>query len=59
MEFLIQIKNSTFVLLAFLVLRLLKGLPNTYAYTKALTEDLVNSYAGQIPIVITRPSIGQ
>lgn len=38
--------------------RLLKGLPNTYAYTKALTEDLVNSYAGRLPIVITRPSIG-
>lgn len=38
--------------------RLLKSLPNTYAYTKALTEDLVNSYAGRLPIVITRPSIG-
>lgn len=38
--------------------RLLKGLPNTYAYTKALTEDLVNSYAGRLPIVISRPSIG-
>lgn len=36
----------------------MKGLPNTYAYTKALTEDLVNSYSGKIPIVITRPSIG-
>lgn len=42
-----------------LKIRLLKGLPNTYAYTKALTEDLVNSYSGQIPIVITRPSIGK
>lgn len=38
---------------------MLKGLPNTYAYTKALTEDLVNSYSGQIPLVITRPSIGK
>lgn len=38
---------------------LLKGLPNTYAYTKALTEDLVNSYSGKIPIVIARPSIGK
>lgn len=37
---------------------MLKGLPNTYAYSKALTEDLVNSYAGRLPIVITRPSIG-
>lgn len=38
--------------------KLLKGLPNTYAYTKALTEDLVSSYDNRIPIVITRPSIG-
>ncbi|XP_037039618.1 putative fatty acyl-CoA reductase CG5065 [Bradysia coprophila] len=37
--------------------KLLKGLPNTYAYTKALTEDLVSSYDNRIPIVITRPSI--
>lgn len=40
------------------IFRLLMGLPNTYAYTKALTEDLVYSYAGRIPLVITRPSIG-
>lgn len=39
--------------------RLLKGLPNTYAYTKALTEDLVSSYDNRIPIVIARPSIGK
>lgn len=39
--------------------KLLKGLPNTYAYTKALTEDLVSSYDNRIPIVITRPSIGK
>lgn len=45
--------------LCFLHHSLLQGLPNTYAYTKALTEDLVNSYAGRIPIVITRPSIGE
>lgn len=37
--------------------RLLKSLPNTYAYTKALTEDLVSSYDGRIAIVIARPSI--
>lgn len=45
--------------LRLLYFSLLKGLPNTYAYTKALTEDLVNSYSGKIPIVITRPSIGE
>lgn len=49
-----QVFNTTFS-----IYRLLKGLPNTYAYTKALTEDLVNSYAGKVPIVIARPSIGK
>lgn len=43
----------------FNIFRLLKGLPNTYAYTKGLTEHLVNGYSGKIPIVITRPSIGK
>jgi alcohol-forming fatty acyl-CoA reductase len=37
--------------------KLLDKLPNTYAYSKALTEDVVNSYADRIPIVIARPSI--
>lgn len=37
--------------------KLLNGLPNTYALTKGLTEDLVHSYAGKFPICIIRPSI--
>lgn len=37
--------------------KLLNGLPNTYAYTKSLSEDLVHSYAGKFPIVIARPSV--
>ncbi|XP_059611991.1 putative fatty acyl-CoA reductase CG5065 [Phlebotomus argentipes] len=37
--------------------KLLKTLPNTYAYTKALTEDLVASFKGKFPIAIARPSI--
>lgn len=37
--------------------KLLNGLPNTYAFTKGLTEDLVHSYSKKFPIVITRPSI--
>ncbi|CRL01949.1 CLUMA_CG015216, isoform A [Clunio marinus] len=37
--------------------KLLNGLPNTYAYTKGLTEDLVHSYREKFPIVIARPSI--
>ncbi|XP_041971171.1 putative fatty acyl-CoA reductase CG5065 [Aricia agestis] len=31
--------------------------PNTYAYTKSLTEDLVAQYAHKFPIAIARPSI--
>nr|XP_014092579.2 putative fatty acyl-CoA reductase CG5065 [Bactrocera oleae] len=37
--------------------RLLNGLPNTYAYSKALTEDLICRYEKKLPIIITRPSI--
>ncbi|XP_004518286.1 putative fatty acyl-CoA reductase CG5065 [Ceratitis capitata] len=37
--------------------RLLNGLPNTYAYSKALTEDLICRYGKELPIIITRPSI--
>lgn len=37
--------------------KLLNGLPNTYALTKGLTEDLVHSYSQKFPIAITRPSI--
>ncbi|XP_073847723.1 putative fatty acyl-CoA reductase CG5065 [Musca autumnalis] len=36
---------------------LLNGLPNTYAFSKALSEDLINRYGTKIPIIITRPSI--
>lgn len=39
--------------------KLLNGAPNTYAYTKCLTEQLVAEYAKFFPIVITRPSIGR
>lgn len=39
--------------------KLLKNAPNTYAYTKCLTEQLVTEYADKIPIAIVRPSIGE
>lgn len=42
----------------FYIYRLLNGLPNTYAYSKALTEGLITSYGAKIPIVVCRPSIG-
>lgn len=38
---------------------LLNSLPNTYAYTKALTEGLAAEFNGKLPIVIARPSIGK
>lgn len=37
--------------------KLLNGLPNTYAYTKGLTEELVWDYRDKFPIAIARPSI--
>ncbi|RZC41503.1 fatty acyl-CoA reductase 1 [Asbolus verrucosus] len=37
--------------------KLLKASPNTYAYTKCLTEQLVSEYSVKLPLVITRPSI--
>lgn len=36
---------------------MLNGLPNTYALSKALSEELVYSYKDKFPIAITRPSI--
>lgn len=31
--------------------------PNTYAYTKAIAEDIVRQYSNEIPVCIVRPSI--
>lgn len=36
----------------------LKNAPNTYAYSKCLSEQLVCSYSNKFPIVVARPSIG-
>ena len=37
--------------------RLVDQRPNTYTYTKALTEQLVRAEAGNLPVAIVRPSI--
>ncbi|CAB3233870.1 unnamed protein product [Arctia plantaginis] len=37
--------------------KIIEPQPNTYAYTKSLTEDLVSQYEGKFPIAIARPSI--
>lgn len=33
--------------------------PNSYTYTKALSEGLVRNYSDRLPIVVIRPSIGE
>lgn len=33
--------------------------PNSYTYTKALSEGLIQKYKDQLPIVVIRPSIGE
>ncbi|XP_022824114.1 putative fatty acyl-CoA reductase CG5065 [Spodoptera litura] len=43
--------------LAYLEPKIISSEPNTYSYTKAITEDLVNEYSGKFPIAIARPSI--
>ncbi|XP_050436156.1 fatty acyl-CoA reductase 1-like isoform X5 [Adelges cooleyi] len=34
-----------------------KGWPNTYTFTKAITENLILTYAKRLPIAVFRPSI--
>lgn len=33
--------------------------PNSYTYTKALSEGLVQKYSDRLPIIVIRPSIGE
>ncbi|XP_049767049.1 fatty acyl-CoA reductase 1-like isoform X4 [Schistocerca cancellata] len=44
-------------LLELITPKVLRNLPNTYALTKNLTEELVARYSDRLPIVIARPSI--
>lgn len=37
--------------------KIIESEPNTYSYTKAITEDLVSEYSHKFPIAIARPSI--
>ncbi|XP_045508826.1 putative fatty acyl-CoA reductase CG5065 [Colias croceus] len=37
--------------------KIIESEPNTYSYTKAITEDLVAEYSTKFPIAIGRPSI--
>jgi nucleoside-diphosphate-sugar epimerase len=45
--------------IAVFFLRILGGYPNTYAYTKALSEGLVAEQMDKLPAIILRPSIGK
>lgn len=37
--------------------KIIEGLPNTYAYSKGLSEEIVHDYMKKFPIAIVRPSI--
>jgi hypothetical protein len=39
--------------------RLLKNWPNTYAFTKAIAEDVVKEFGKGLPIVVVRPAVGE
>lgn len=38
---------------------LIRPWPNTYAYTKALSEEIVRRFQGKFPIAVIRPSISK
>lgn len=38
---------------------IMKPWPNTYTYTKALTENLIKRYSKFFPAIVIRPSIGE
>lgn len=40
-------------------LNILGEWPNTYTFTKAISEDLVRRKGGQIPVGVFRPAIGK
>ncbi|XP_063632736.1 putative fatty acyl-CoA reductase CG5065 [Cydia splendana] len=44
-------------MLDYLEPKLIAPEPNTYAYTKAITEDMVAEYGKKFPVAIARPSI--
>ncbi|XP_037301389.1 putative fatty acyl-CoA reductase CG5065 [Manduca sexta] len=39
------------------VSKMIEGRPNTYTFTKALTETMISEKRGDLPVVIVRPSI--
>lgn len=53
---LVEVRNQASNVFFF---RLIQSEPNTYSYTKAITEDLVAEYGSKFPLAIARPSIGK
>jgi nucleoside-diphosphate-sugar epimerase len=39
--------------------RLLKEWPNTYAFTKAIAEAIVQEFGKGLPIAVVRPAVGE
>jgi fatty acyl-CoA reductase len=42
-----------------LTAKLIAPWPNTYVFTKAVTEDMIRQFSGELPIAIIRPTIGE
>lgn len=42
----------------FIIRRLIQPWPNTYAFTKAIAEDVVRTKGKDIPTTLVRPAIG-
>lgn len=42
-----------------LTAKLINPWPNTYTFTKAISEDMIRQYQNKLPIVIIRPSLGR
>lgn len=40
------------------ILRIIGDLPNTYAFTKSLAEDVIRREAQDLPILVFRPTVG-
>lgn len=40
------------------IFRIIKDLPNTYAFTKSLAEDAIRREAQDLPILVFRPTVG-
>jgi alcohol-forming fatty acyl-CoA reductase len=55
----LQLLNLDKIELAALTTKLIAPWPNTYSFTKAISEDMMRQYQDQLRIAIVRPSIGK